>query len=102
MGSPIDEIDPGYDNEIFHGAGYEHLFRSGQVAHPGCDMHGHSADVVGHQFALASVKASPHLDSQGLGRFDDVLRTADTPGRTIEGGEKAVTDRFHLAPIEPI
>src|SRR6185503_14816683 len=64
---------------------------------PGADVHGHAADVVAHELALAGVEAGSHFDAQHPHLVGDRARTADPACGSVERGEEAVTHGLHLA-----
>ncbi len=62
-------------------------------------MHGHAADVLADQLALARVRSDANLDSELVGGAGDRQRTAQRArGGTVEGGQKAVAHRLDRAP----
>ncbi len=65
------------DDQVMNRAGDEDFPGAGLAQNPRSDMYGDSADVVGLQFALASVNASADLNTQRLGVVTQGLGAAD-------------------------
>jgi hypothetical protein len=64
-------------------------------------VHGHAADVVADELALARVDANAHLDAQIARRPGDRQRAAQRARRgAVERREEAVADGLDLAPFK--
>jgi hypothetical protein len=64
-------------------------------------VHGHAADVIVDQLALAGVDADTDLDAQIAGGGVDRQRAAQgARGRPVEGRQEAIANRLDGAPTE--
>ena len=60
------------------------------------DMDGDALHFVRGNFDLAGMQAAADLQAERLNRLGDGLRATHGARRAIEGGEKPVSQRFHL------
>ena len=78
-------------------------FGAGERADAGADVHGHAADVVADELALAGVQPGAHLEAE---RPHPVRgsrgRTRIAARRPVEGGEEAVPQGLDLPAAEAI
>ena len=69
-----------------------------QRADARADVHGHPADVVAHDLALAGVQAGAHVDAERRTARCAIARAQRIAARrTVERGEEAVAHRLDLA-----
>src|SRR5262249_27308896 len=97
----IGERDAGPRHEVAHGPRREHLTASGELRHPGADVHGEPADVVSATIHLARVDTRPDTETDRLRFSGDVHGTADGTRGTIERREKAVARGADLLAAPP-
>src|ERR1700689_3507210 len=101
MGAEIVEDQPRARNEIPHSAGNQNLAATGEIAYPGCDIDGDSANViVVPNFDLAGMQARTDRDAERLDAVGNGFRAADCPSGPIARPKKTVAKRFYLPPAE--
>ena len=66
------------------------------------EVDGDPADVVISRFDLAGVDAGPDLDAEAADAVSDGGRTLNGPGRSVEGGQKPVSQSLHFLAPEAI
>src|ERR1700684_284841 len=102
MGAEIVEDQPRARNEIPHSAGNQNLAATGEIAYPGCDIDGDSANViVVPNFDLAGMQARTDRDAERLDAVGNGLCGAKWPSGPIECRKNPVAKRFHLPTAEP-
>src|SRR6185369_1355382 len=67
-------------------------------AHPLADVYGDAADVATPELDLARVQTGADLEPERVDGGTDRQRAPDGAGRTVEGGEHAVTRHLDLGP----
>jgi hypothetical protein len=98
--STIDEVEPGTGNKISDGARDEHLARAGEGNDARGDVDAGSSHAVAAALDLAGVKARAHLETQVPQLLAQCERTADSPCRTVETSEQAVSGEVCDDPAE--
>ena len=96
---------PDADDRAVDGPGDEQLAGLGQLRHARGDVHGHAADVVAEQLALARCAGRPARSSpsalDGRARSPAAQRTA-CDGAPANDDEERVADRLDLAAAEAV
>src|SRR4051794_20821768 len=95
------EADPGAGDEVLHRARHEHLPRLRKRADSCGDVDRDAADVLADHLHLAGVQPDPHRDARPARGGQDRLAAPDRPRRAVEGRERAVAERLHLASAVP-
>lgn len=97
VGTKVRELDSRSGHEILDRRRDQQRARSRPSRDPGAHMHGNATDPSLEDLALARVHARPNGHSQSANSVDDLARTGHRPGRTVEGGEEAVSCGVDLA-----
>src|SRR6185369_16281499 len=100
LSPPILERQPRARDEVSDRRRDKHFAGLGQRGDPGSDMHGNSAKLVPHDFALAGMEARPDLESERPYVVRDGAGAAHCAGRAVERGEKAIPGGIDLATAE--
>src|SRR6266508_6156726 len=90
IGTPVREAQARAGHQILHRARDQHLSRVGEARDPRADVYSNPAEAVAHQLALTRVKPGPDLQAQLPHGVHSRARTADGPGRPVEGREEAI------------
>jgi hypothetical protein len=77
----------------------QHLRRRRERHDPGADMRGDAPEASVYLLELARVEATAYVEAEHLDVVGDGRRSADAPGRSVEGGEESVSGGVLLAAV---
>jgi hypothetical protein len=97
VSAAIDEADARAGDEVFDGAGYQHLTGLGGRSYTRSDVQSDSADLGARHFDLPSMQTSADLDTELVPSFNNIQSTSNRASRSIEGGEESITGGINLA-----
>ena len=96
------KANAGARHQVADRGGHQDLLRVGMLRDLAGGLHGGAANATAGDFALSDVQAGAHANSQAGGVMRNRRGTADGAGRTIEGGQQAVSAGAAVASPGPL
>src|ERR1700716_3551713 len=101
MSASLVEAEARAGNQILDGSRHQHLARSGERRDARGDVDCNALHVVAGDLDLAGMEAAADLNVQRPEGFGYGAGATNGTCRTVKGGEKPISKRFHLGAAGP-
>ena len=92
------EADARAGDQVFDGAGDEHLAGVCERGDASTNVHGQPADVIAVELAFAGMDGGAHFEAEPAYLLGDRGGASDRPRWPVEGGQEAVPGRVDSSP----